>query len=103
MVLEGFLQKAGVDPNLLRTWNGYNEAAKNLNQVLRPEGIEGVHLTGAVHSPDLWYPYLWMLGGEMFQQKSGHPTKGVYWFPAFNSSLKELGLWNLSNHKLMQA
>ena len=43
------LQKAGVDPNLLRTWNGYNEAAKNLNQVLRPEGIEGVHLTGAVH------------------------------------------------------
>ena len=45
-----------------------------------------MHLTGAVHSPDLWYPYLWMLGGEIFQQKSGHPTKGVYWFPAFNSS-----------------
>ena len=42
------LQKAGVDPNLLKTWNGYNEAAKKLNQVLRPEGIEGVHLTGAV-------------------------------------------------------
>ena len=80
------LQKAGVDPNLLRTWNGYIEAAKNLNQVLRPEGIEGVHLTGAVHSPDLWYPYLWMLGGEILQQKAGHPTKGVYWFPAFNSS-----------------
>jgi multiple sugar transport system substrate-binding protein len=80
------LHKAGVDPNLLRTWNGYIEAAKNLNQVLRPEGIEGMHLTGAVHSPDLWYPYLWMLGGEIFQQKSGHPTKGVYWFPAFNSS-----------------
>ena len=80
------LQKAGVDPNLLRTWNGYIEAAKKLNQVLRPEGIEGVHLTGAVHSPDLWYPYLWMLGGEILQQKAGHPTKGVYWFPAFNSS-----------------
>ncbi|MFZ0696883.1 MAG: extracellular solute-binding protein [Nitrososphaeraceae archaeon] len=80
------LQKAGVDPNLLKTWNGYNEAAKKLNQVLRPEGIEGVHLTGAVHSPDLWYPYLWMLGGEILQQKAGHPTKGVYWFPAFNSS-----------------
>ena len=80
------LQKAGVDPNLLRTWNGYIEAAKNLNQVLRPEGIEGMHLTGAVHSPDLWYPYLWMLGGEILQQKAGHPTKGVYWFPAFNSS-----------------
>jgi multiple sugar transport system substrate-binding protein len=80
------LQKAGVDPNLLKTWDGYIEAAKKLNRVLRPEGIEGVHLVGAVHSPDLWYPYLWMLGGEILQQKAEHPTKGVYWFPAFNSS-----------------
>jgi multiple sugar transport system substrate-binding protein len=71
---------------LLKTWDGYIEAAKKLNHVLRPEGIEGVHLVGAVHSPDLWYPYLWMLGGEILQQKAEHPTKGVYWFPAFNSS-----------------
>ncbi|MGN6633091.1 MAG: extracellular solute-binding protein, partial [Nitrososphaeraceae archaeon] len=49
-------------------------------------GIEGVHLTGASHSPDLWYPYLWMLGGEILKIKSGHPTKGSYWFPAFNST-----------------
>jgi multiple sugar transport system substrate-binding protein len=80
------LQKAGVDPNLLKTWDGYIEASKRLNRVLRPEGIEGMHLAGAVHSPDLWYPYLWMLGGEILQQKDGHPTKNVYWFPAFNSS-----------------
>jgi multiple sugar transport system substrate-binding protein len=80
------LQKAGVDPNLLKTWNGYIEAAKKLNRILRPEGIEGVHLVGAVHSPDLWYPYLWMLGGEILQQREGHPTKDVYWFPVFNSS-----------------
>jgi multiple sugar transport system substrate-binding protein len=80
------LQKAGVDPNLLKTWDGYVEASKKLNHVLRPEGIEGIHLVGAVHSPDLWYPYLWMLGGEILQQKAGHPTKNVYWFPAFNSS-----------------
>jgi multiple sugar transport system substrate-binding protein len=80
------LQKAGVDPNLLKTWDGYNEAPKKLNQVLRPQGIEGVHLTGGVHSPDLWYPYLRMLGEEIILQKAGHPTKGVYWFPAFNSS-----------------
>ena len=59
---------------------------QKLNRALRPEGIEGVHLVGAVHSPDLWYPYLWMLGGEILQQKDGHPTKNVYWFPAFNSS-----------------
>jgi multiple sugar transport system substrate-binding protein len=80
------LNKAGVDPNSLKTWDGYIAAAKKLNTVLRPQGIEGVHLTGASHSPDLWYPYLWMLGGEILKMKSGHPTKGSYWFPAFNST-----------------
>jgi multiple sugar transport system substrate-binding protein len=34
----------------------------------------------------MWFPYLWMLGGEIIKQKSGHPTKGAYWFPAYNSS-----------------
>ena len=80
------LGKAGVNPDSLRTWDGYIAAAKKLNPVLRPQGIEGVHLTGASHSPDLWYPYLWMLGGEILKMKSGHPTKGAYWFPAFNST-----------------
>lgn len=80
------LNKAGVDPNSLRTWNGYIESAKILNAVLRPQGIEGVHLTAANHSPDMWYPYLWMLGGKILTQKTGHPTKGTYWFPAYNSS-----------------
>ena len=80
------LNQAGVDPNLLNTWDGYIAAAKQLNLVLRPRGIEGVHLTGAEHSPDLWYPYLWMLGGSILEQREGHPTKGIYWFPAFNSS-----------------
>ena len=27
-----------------------------------------------------------MLGGDILQQREGHPTKGNYWFPAFNSS-----------------
>jgi multiple sugar transport system substrate-binding protein len=27
-----------------------------------------------------------MLGGEIIKQKSGHPTKGTYWFPAYNDS-----------------
>jgi multiple sugar transport system substrate-binding protein len=80
------LNKAGVDPNSLKTWDGYIASAKKLNSVLRPQGIEGVHLTGANHSPDLWYPYLWMLGGKIITQKSGHPTKGTYWFPDYNSS-----------------
>ena len=80
------LSEAGVDPNSLKTWDGYIAAAKKLDTVLRPQGIEGIHLTGASHSPDLWYPYLWMLGGEILKMKSGHPTKGSYWFPAYNSS-----------------
>ena len=80
------LDKAGVNPDSLKTWDGYIAAAKKLNTVLRPQGIEGVHLTGVSHSPDLWYPYLWMLGGQILKMKSGHPTKDSYWFPAFNST-----------------
>jgi multiple sugar transport system substrate-binding protein len=80
------LNQANVDPDMLKTWEGYIAAAKKLNTVLRPQGIEGAHLTGASHSPDVWYPYLWMLGGEIIKQKSGHPTKETYWFPAYNSS-----------------
>ena len=80
------LDRANIDPEMLKTWEGYIASAKSLNSALRPQGIEGVHLTGASHSPDLWYPYLWMLGGDIIKQKSGHPTKGTNWFPAYNSS-----------------
>jgi multiple sugar transport system substrate-binding protein len=80
------LNEAGVDPDQLKTWDGYIMAAKKLNEVLKPKGIEGVHLTGASHSPDLWYPYLWMLGGDILQLRDGHPTNSTYWFPVFNSS-----------------
>ena len=80
------LEEAGVDPNSLKTWDGYIAAAKKLNSTLNGRGIEGMHLTGASHSPDLWYPYLWMLGGDIVERRAGHPTKDIYWFPAYNSS-----------------
>jgi multiple sugar transport system substrate-binding protein len=80
------INEARVDPKSLTTWQGYIDAAKKLNAVLRPQNIEGVHLTGADHSPDLWYPYLWMLGGDIVSMKQGHPTKGAYWYPTFNGS-----------------
>jgi multiple sugar transport system substrate-binding protein len=88
------LQEAGVEPNSLKTWDGYIASAKQLNLVLRPKGVEGIHLTGATHSPDLWYPYLWILGGDLLEQRGGHPTKGNYWFPVFNSTagLKALSI-----------
>jgi multiple sugar transport system substrate-binding protein len=34
----------------------------------------------------MWYPYLWMLKGEILELRQGHFTKGGYWFPSFNSS-----------------
>jgi multiple sugar transport system substrate-binding protein len=80
------LNKAGVNHDSLRTWDGYIASAKKLNTVLGPQGIEWVHLTGAAHSPDFWYPYPWMLGGQILTTKEGHPTKGSYWFPGYNSS-----------------
>jgi multiple sugar transport system substrate-binding protein len=87
------LNKAGVNPDSLKTWDGYIADAKQLNNALRGQGIQGMHLVGASHSPDMWYPYLWMLGGEIAKQKDGHPTKGTYWFPAYNSTagIKALG------------
>ncbi|MEP6576010.1 MAG: extracellular solute-binding protein [Nitrososphaerota archaeon] len=81
------LVQAGVDPNSLKTWDGYITAAKKLNSILRPQGIEGIHLVGVNHSPDIeFYPYLWMLGGQIVKQKTGHPTMGTYWFPTFNGT-----------------
>jgi multiple sugar transport system substrate-binding protein len=81
------LNRAGVDANSLKTWDGYISAAKKLNAVLRTQGIEGMHLVGASHAPDIeFYPYLWMLGGEILKQKNGHPTKGTYYYPAFNGT-----------------
>jgi multiple sugar transport system substrate-binding protein len=81
------LNQAGVDPSLLKTWSGYLSAAKKLNAVLRPLGIEGMHLVGASHAPDIeFYPYLWMLGGDILKQKNGYPAKGSYYYPAFNGT-----------------
>ena len=82
------LQQAGIDPESLKTWDGYISAAVKLDDFFEEENnvIQGVHLLGASHDLDMWYPYLWMLGGEILQLREGHPTRGVYWFPSYNSS-----------------
>jgi multiple sugar transport system substrate-binding protein len=80
------LQEAGVDPESLKTWDGYISAAVKLKDFYGDNITQGVHLVGAPHDPDMWYPYLWMLGGEILELRQGHPTKGVYWFPSYNSS-----------------
>lgn len=77
------LNNARVDPNSLKTRAGYIESAKKLNESLKTQNIQGIGLDCGA---SLWYPYLWMLGGEIIKMKGGHPTKGTYWFPAFNSS-----------------
>jgi multiple sugar transport system substrate-binding protein len=81
------LQEAGVDSESLKTWDGYISAAVKLNDFFGDRLIQGVHLSGASgFDVDMWYPYLWMLGGEILELREGHPTKGVYWFPSYNSS-----------------
>jgi multiple sugar transport system substrate-binding protein len=80
------LQEAGVDPESLKTWDGYISAAVQLDEFFGDRITQGVHLIGAPHARDLWYPYLWMLGGQILELREGHPTKGVYWFPSYNSS-----------------
>jgi multiple sugar transport system substrate-binding protein len=81
------LQEAGVDPESLKTWDGYISAAVKLDDIFEGRVIQGVHLLGASgFDVDNWYPYLWMLGGEILELREGHPTKGVYWFPSYNSS-----------------
>jgi multiple sugar transport system substrate-binding protein len=82
------LQEAGVEPESLKTWDGYISAAVKLNDFFEEDNsvIQGIHLVGASHDLDLWYPYLWMLGGEILELRQDHPTKGVYWFPSYNSS-----------------
>src|SRR5215217_6158590 len=81
------LNEADVDPNSLKTWDGYIASAKKLNDALKDKGIQGMHLVAASHSPDMsFYPYLWMLGGEILEWKSGHPSRGTYWYPVYNST-----------------
>jgi multiple sugar transport system substrate-binding protein len=80
------LQQAGVDPESLKTWDGYISAAVQLDEFFGDRITAGVHLRNAPHEPDMWYPYLWMLGGDILELREGHPTKGVYWFPSYNSS-----------------
>ena len=81
------LNKAEINPDELENWNGYISASKKLKQVLQNDGIQGMHLVGAAHSPDMWYPYLWMIGGEILEKRDGHPTKQNYWYPTYNSDL----------------
>jgi multiple sugar transport system substrate-binding protein len=80
------LNKSGVGPDSLKTWNEYIDSAKKINATLKDKGIQSMHLVAASHSPDMWYPYLWMLGGEILQEKDDHPSKGTYWYPTYNSS-----------------
>src|SRR5919202_1578811 len=79
------LQEAGIDPGSLKTWDGYISAAVKLNDVFAGRLTQGAYLWSGL-AADMWYPYLWMLGGDILELREGHPTKGVYWFPSYNSS-----------------
>ena len=80
------LNQSGVDPNSLKTWDGYIQSAKKLNGVLQQRNISGIELVAGPGSQNEWYPFLWMLGGDIITQKSGHPSKDHYWFPNYNTT-----------------
>ena len=80
------MNQTGVDPNSLKTWDGYIQSAKKLNSALEQRNISGIELVGGPGSQNEWYPFLWMLGGRILEDKPGHPTKGSYWFPTYNST-----------------
>jgi multiple sugar transport system substrate-binding protein len=80
------LNQTGVDPSSLTTWVGYIQSAEKLVSALEHQKIHGIELVGGPGSQNEWYPFLWMLGGSILQYKPGHPTKGSYWFPAYNST-----------------
>jgi multiple sugar transport system substrate-binding protein len=88
------LNKSNVSPDSLRTWDGYLAAAKKINNTIQVEKevgndttlVQPIHLNGDVNAPDVWYPYLWMLGGSVVENRPGHPTKDSYWFPSYNST-----------------
>jgi multiple sugar transport system substrate-binding protein len=81
------LDKADINPDQLKDWNEYISSSKKLNEILEKDKIQAMHLVGANHSPDMWYPYLWMLGGEILEKREGHPTKNNYWYPIYNNEL----------------
>jgi multiple sugar transport system substrate-binding protein len=80
------LNKSSVDPNSLKTWEGYIASAVKLNDALKGQGIQGIELLGGPDSQNEWYPFLWMLEGDIIENRAGHPTKGRYWFPSYNST-----------------
>jgi hypothetical protein len=43
LVLEGFVNTAGVDPNSLQTWDGYISSARKINSVLGPMRCSNTH------------------------------------------------------------
>jgi multiple sugar transport system substrate-binding protein len=80
------LNDSAVNADSLKSWAGYIESAKKLNNALKDQGIQGVQLTGGPGSQNEWYPFLWMLEGDIIENRPGHPTKGRYWFPSYNST-----------------
>ena len=58
------LTQANVDPNSLRTWEGYvSSAEKLINSILQGQDVQGIHLVGVGHSPDIAIePFLLVTG-----------------------------------------
>ena len=79
------LKQAGIEPESLKTWDGYIVSAKKLDAALKDKIIQGVHLSCVGTAVDMWYPYLWMLGGAIVESRPAHP-KGNLLVSRYNST-----------------
>jgi len=43
------LDKVGINPDQLKTWNDYISSSKKINEILEKDGIQSMHLVGANH------------------------------------------------------
>ena len=78
------LAEAGVKPEDLMTWGTYIQAARKLNDYWQPKGVEGVLLIGDYWRVHWWFPYLWMLKGNLTQKVKLPEYEGIY--PAFHGT-----------------
>jgi hypothetical protein len=67
-------EKADVVPETLKSWSGYLNGAKKLEENLgETEQMECILCRWSFS--DLWYPYLWMLGGQIEMMMAIQPRK----------------------------
>ena len=84
------VKEAGIDPAKdMRTWQGYLDSCKKLNEKLSGKGTEGCLLIGKPWISDWTLPYVWTQGGDIGQPVDPDAAKQAgaaeAWVPTLDS------------------